>query len=704
MLVLGILLVGVLSQSAVRDSIYDSACSNNQIEYATWSAWEAFGNWGSCEGSCGANGTQSRTATRDCCIAVYDAADKKYGCEGSATKDESQSCVLGAEYGCGDDSDNFRLFKDTRCEENDKTYLGVAGSIQDCRDLYDQFTESKSAYMLECFSNNLGKRPFPCYVCLGNIAEMESSDCGSRVYLDPSYDWNYGIIIAGLIVGILTLAGAWAADTFKIFGEAEENEEKAREMNKQDALYVPIDDGAICPCFPDWMNLSTMTFVMCCFGFVLGAGLNIAFDKSSEQSKSDWLKIIYYPGELWVYSLKLIVSPLISLMMLTLPDRVNVMGSKLGQHIVLFYIFTSSIAACEGLFWVNIIKPGDANIYITAGSKDAGTQLSELDSLLGIGRKALPSNIITALQGSNVLGLITFFLTLGAFIQSPLVDKEWRDTFMNAAKAALKGIMLAIPLIVTFTPFAMVSIITYQISKVDNLQEVLVSVGKYILTVIVAQGIHMFVFYPILLVAFAGVNPYRYWSKIKRAPLTAFATSSSAATLPVSLDVLKRNDIDWRIVDFVAPLGSAINMDGTSCGFPIMCMWIAQMENYDVDAGSQIVLALLAMTCSVGTAPIPNAGIVYVSMLLTSLGGPFEDPDKVAAGVAFILIFDWLVDRIETMQNVWSDCVACKIFDAMGYDDLDKTKDAEMVSAEMASVGVAKEGADYGGSSVGKGV
>merc|ERR1719361_2851415 len=251
---------------------------------------------------------------------------------------------------------------------------------------------------------------------------------------------------------------------------------------------------------------------------------------------------------------------------------------------------------------------------------------------------------------------------------------------MKGSKAALKGIMMVIPVIVLFIPFAMVSIITYQIAQIDDLQEILVSVGKYILTVFVAQGLHMFLFYPLVLGLVARVNPYRYFNKIKRAPLTAFATSSSAATLPVSLDVLKRNDVKWQIVDLIAPLGSAINMDGTSCGFPIMCMWIAQMNDYDVDAGSQIVLALLSMTCSVGTAPIPNAGVVYVSMLLSSLGGPFDDEANVAAGVAFILIFDWFVDRVETMQNVWSDCVACKIFDAMGYEDLEK--ETEMPETE----------------------
>merc|ERR1719461_2012018 len=259
-------------------------------------------------------------------------------------------------------------------------------------------------------------------------------------------------------------------------------------------------------------------------------------------------------------------------------------------------------------------------------------------------------------------------------MQSKIIKAEWRSTFLNACKAMLKSIMLAIPVLIKFTPFAMLSIVTTKIAEVDNLELLLKTESLYLLTVVVAQGIHATVFYPTIMFIFTSgaVNAYKYLAQIKKAPITAFATSSSAATLPVTLETLRDNDVSWEVVDFVAPLGSAINMDGTSCGFPIMVMFTAQMNQYDVDAGSQIVLALLAMTCSVGTAPIPNAGIVYVSMLLGSLGGPFDDDSVVAAGVAFILIFDWLVDRIETMQNVWSDCVACKVFDAMGYEDLTK--------------------------------
>jgi len=658
---------------AVNDK-FDPNCPQN----SAWSEWSwAVTNtgaeeWSSCTGSCGSPGEKTRTASRSCCFAT---------CEGDDTMTTTESCVLDYTYGCGSDTDDFRVFDDTRCAESDRTYLDVVGGIEECRALFD--ASAGKGYMLECYGDS-STTPYACYSC--KDAKLESSSCGSKTMVKTVYDWNHGIIWTSLSLGILTLIGGFLSDMLGWFDDETELTEDAKENNRSDPLYVPLDyaEGAICPCFPKWMGLSVMTFVMCMFGFTLGAGLNIVFDTADEDVKADWLKVIYYPGEIWTKALKLIVSPLISLMMVTLPDRVNVAGSKLGQHVVLFYIFTSSIAACEGLFWVNIIKPGDVQIYIDAGTREAGASLSELDSLLGIGRKAVPSNLFDALGSSNVLGLITFFLTLGIFMQSDAIEPEWREIFMKASKAALKGIMMVIPVIVLFTPFAMVSIITYQIAQIDDLQEILKSVGKYILTVFVAQGLHMFLFYPVVLALVARINPYEYFNRVKRAPLTAFATSSSAATLPVSLDVLKGNDVKWQIVDLVAPLGSAINMDGTSCGFPIMCMWIAQMNDYDVDAGSQIVLALLAMTCSVGTAPIPNAGVVYVSMLLGSLGGPFEDDALIAQGVAFILIFDWLVDRIETMQNVWSDCVTCKVFDAMGYDDDLKFKE---MGSEMAETG-----------------
>eukprot|EP00494_Astrolonche_serrata_P026523 UN26785 len=105
----------------------------------------------------------------------------------------------------------------------------------------------------------------------------------------------------------------------------------------------------MCNCCPKWFNLTVGTTVMCAMGFALGAVINIALEDASTKQKSDWLELIYYPGELWVNVLKMIVVPLIALMMVTLPARVDVTGSVLGQHVLLFHVCTSCFAACEGL-------------------------------------------------------------------------------------------------------------------------------------------------------------------------------------------------------------------------------------------------------------------------------------------------------------------------------------------------------------------
>jgi len=596
-------------------------------------------------------------------------------CEEELEETEEQECTITGNPSCGDDpADEYREYTNYACEESDSNFVGMVASRADCEKMFSDYSGDKSAFMVGCYGSVESADYMPCYIC--KDSKIDVSSCDSVVYVDRDYGWNWALFSASFGLGIIVIIGGFCADKAGIYGELqdEEFERKALEHNKKDPLYIPIESGPLYSCLPSYCDLSFCTLVCVLFGFAFGSLGNMLFDLgTNQQREDDLLELIYYPGELWVYALKLIISPLISLMMLVLPDRLDV-TTKIGYHIIMFYICTSFFAACEGLIWVNAIQPGNADIYLVPEERDTSSyeELSEWDSILGIGRKAIPANIFTALEASNVLGLITFFLTLGIYLQSSYVDAEWRGVILDGAKAALKGMMLAIPMVVKFTPFAMLSIISYQLIKIDNLQEVLRTVFMYIITAACGQLFHMFVFYPTLLFAVSSyvgnpINPFRYYYKVKRAPLTAFGTSSSAATLPVTIDTLRENDVTTQIVDFIAPLGSAINMDGTSLGFPIMVVWIAQLNDYDIEAGSQVVLGLLAMTCSVGTAPIPNAGLVYISMLMASVGGVFNDDQVVAQGLAFITIFDWLIDRIETAQNVWSDCVACKIFDMLGY-------------------------------------
>jgi len=241
--------------------------------------------------------------------------------------------------------------------------------------------------------------------------------------------------------------------------------------------------------------------------------------------------------------------------------------------------------------------------------------------------------------------------------------------------------MLSIPYLIKVTPIAMLCIVTNKIASVDNLQLLLQTEAYYLLTATVGQGVHAMIFYPVLMLLATGgaLNGWGYFYKVRGAPFTAFATSSSAATLPTTTKYTRDAGIHPSIVDFIAPVGSAINMDGTSLGFPIMVLFTAQLVDETLDAGTQITIALLAMTCSIGTAPIPNAGLVYITMLFTAAGGRLAEDDVISLGLAMIVVFDWFIDRVETAQNVWSDCVACALFDHFKYqDDIARLEDDNM--------------------------
>jgi len=148
------------------------------------------------------------------------------------------------------------------------------------------------------------------------------------------------------------------------------------------------------------------------------------------------------------------------------------------------------------------------------------------------------------------------------------------------------------------------------------------------------------------------------------APLLAFATSSSAATLPRSLQVADKAGVRKSIYQFILPLGSAINMDGTALGFPIMVGLIAQLNGISLDFGTVVIVMILSVVISVGTAPIPNAGMVYITMLFEAAGMG----DLAGQGLATLFVLDWFVDRIETAVNVTSDLFVAKIIDEVSQN------------------------------------
>lgn len=373
----------------------------------------------------------------------------------------------------------------------------------------------------------------------------------------------------------------------------------------------------------------------------------------------EWQKIIAFPGNLWVRALKLLVLPLIILMMVILPSRVDEIGYVAARAVPL-YLFTSTCAAIQGTCWAWIIRPGEAGEQPSdVGTRSSDEDITEMDALLNAIYNMVPSNIVDAMANLRILGCICFFLAIGVLLRKESVKKVERDCVLNFSKAILRCCMMAVIYVIWFTPIGMCSLVMIKLATTNDIVSLMAALGFYILTVVVGHSVHLFGFYPAVFFATTRGNGWKWFAKIYEAPMLAFATSSSAATLPRSIQVAEKAGVRKEISDFILPLGAAINMDGTALGFPIMIGLIAQLNEVSLDAGTVITIMLLSVVISVGTAPIPNAGMVYLTMLFEAAGMG----DLAGEGLATLFVLDWFVDRVETAVNVTSDQFVCKIID-----------------------------------------
>eukprot|EP01084_Bolivina_argentea_P063153 115350_1 len=382
--------------------------------------------------------------------------------------------------------------------------------------------------------------------------------------------------------------------------------------------------------------------------------------EDTETISDEWAEVIAFPGKLWVNTLKLVVLPLIVLMMVILPSRVHNI-KFIAKRAVPLYVFTSIMAAFEGTAWVWIIQPGNVEKEADVGTRTFRSQyeVSELDAVLNIFFNAVPSNIIRSMSDLNILGIIVFFLVFGIFLQHDTIKQVERDAVLNICKAMLRCCMSVVGYVIWFAPIGMCSLVCIKFATTENLNGLLEALGFYVLTVLIGHTVHVFGFYPLLLFTTTRGNGWRWFTKIYEAPLLAFATSSSAATLPRSLQVARKAGVRESVYQFTLPLGATINMDGTASGFPIMIGLIAQLNDIPLTFADIISVSLLSIVISLGTAPIPNAGMVYITMLFEAAGMG----DIAGEGLATLFVLDWFVDRIETSVNVISDHFVSKIID-----------------------------------------
>ncbi|HHJ52174.1 MAG TPA: dicarboxylate/amino acid:cation symporter [Caldithrix abyssi] len=324
-----------------------------------------------------------------------------------------------------------------------------------------------------------------------------------------------------------------------------------------------------------------------------------------------------------------------------------------------YYIATSLLAILTGLIMVNLIHPGvGSHLGLQEVPQNLQANAGKIgDTLLNI----IPTNPLAAMVKGQMLPTIFFSLLFGFFItRAPQpYGKQLTDFFQGVFEVMMRMTHF----IILFTPIGVFALISKIVAQTGS--DVFLPLGGYMVTVILGLVIHAFVTLPALLYFIGGISPLKMFQAMSAALLTAFSTSSSSATLPLTMKSIEENaGASNRVSSFVLPLGATINMDGTALYECVAAIFIAQVYGIDLSFTQQFIVVLTALLASIGAAGIPMAGLVMMAIILNAVGLPLE-------GVGLILAVDRVLDMMRTSVNVWSDsCGTAIIARSEGEDGL----------------------------------
>ncbi|MBW6459224.1 MAG: dicarboxylate/amino acid:cation symporter [Bacteroidales bacterium] len=356
---------------------------------------------------------------------------------------------------------------------------------------------------------------------------------------------------------------------------------------------------------------------------------------------------ISWMGTIFLRALQMIIIPLV---ISSIISGVTNIGNaenlgRLGLKTIIYYISTSTLAILTGLALVNIVKPGvGADLNLTQEAELGLVEHTFKDTLIRI----IPDNIFSSMtQNGELLSVIFYALIFGFFItQVPAKPRETLTGFFNAVFDVMMKVTM---FIIRFTPFGIFGLVADRIAQQDDLGALVQSMGSYMLVVIAGLAIHALVTLPLIARFIGKINPLKHFHAVKTALLTAFSTSSSNATLPLTIQSVEENDgVSNKISSFTLPLGATINMDGTALYECVAVMFIAQAYGFDLTFGQQVIVVITSILASIGAAGVPMAGLVMITIILSAVGLPLE-------GVGLILAVDRILDMFRTSVNVWSD-------------------------------------------------
>lgn len=418
-------------------------------------------------------------------------------------------------------------------------------------------------------------------------------------------------------------------------------------------------------------------------GMVVGVGLGVAavlfdawgwngqrLDEAGELQGWTWAQLVVNwikPfGTIFINALKLVAVPLIVASLIKgvtdLKDLSKL--SSMGGRTIALYLLTTAVAVTLGLTLATVVGPARglsqetreslaASAEGAAQSKlDLANQQSEMGPLQPL-VDLVPSNLLAAAaDNGSMLQVIVFvlFFSVGLLLSPPDKAKPVKDFFDGVNEVVLK----LIDLIMLYAPIGVLALMAAMVAETQS-WSIFIALMKYCLCVFVGLTAMVTLFYPLVVRFFTGVPYGAFFRGISPAQLLAFSTSSSAATLPVTMERTEEHlGVDEEVASFVLPIGATINMDGTSLYQAVAAVFIAQAYAVDLSSNELITVALTAILASVGTAAVPSAGIVMLVAVLRAVGVPVE-------GIALILPVDRVLDMCRTVVNVTSDATVAML-------------------------------------------
>ncbi len=398
------------------------------------------------------------------------------------------------------------------------------------------------------------------------------------------------------------------------------------------------------------MTLTTKVLIGMALGIVVGLAINLMGLNGEGSFINEYVVngLFHITGKMFVTSLKMLVVPLVFFSLITGVLGIGDIGAlgKVGGKSFVLYMLTTAIAIAVGIGIAASIGIGEG-VHMTSAASFTAKEAPALSSVL---INIIPSNAIDAMAKGKMLQIIFFSILVGISIL--MVGKK-AEPVVELVEIGNEIMMKMVNIVMAVAPYAVFALLAKAIANLGL--GLLADLAGYVIVLISALMIHLFVTLMSILKLFSGMSPVKFLKKMRETQIFAFSTSSSNATIPVTLRaVTNRLGVDNSVASFTVPFGATINMDGTAIMQGVATVFIANAYGVHLGITGYLTVILMSVLASIGTAGVPGVGLIMLSMVFTQVGLPVE-------GIGLILGVDRLLDMIRTAVNVSGDAAVSVI-------------------------------------------